>query len=44
MSVIIALSILGVLILFLGILKKKSWLLPVIFAGLIASLSLTLFF
>jgi hypothetical protein len=31
MSIIISLSVLGVLILFMGILKKKSWLLPTIF-------------
>jgi NADH-quinone oxidoreductase subunit N len=42
MSVIISLSVLGVLILFLGILKKKTWLLPVIFTGLFVTLVLTL--
>jgi NADH-quinone oxidoreductase subunit N len=42
MSIIISLSVLGVLILFLGILKKKSWLLPVILIGLMISLGLTI--
>jgi NADH-quinone oxidoreductase subunit N len=43
MATIISLSVLGVLILFLGILKKKSLLLPVIFTGLLGTLVLTLF-
>jgi NADH-quinone oxidoreductase subunit N len=43
MSIIISLTVLGVLILFLGILKKKSWLLPAILAGLLVSLVLTIF-
>lgn len=42
MPVLISLSVLGVLVLFLGILKKKTWLLPVILAGLLVSLGLTL--
>jgi NADH-quinone oxidoreductase subunit N len=42
MSIIISLSVLGVLILFLGILKKKSWLLPAILIGLLVSLTLTI--
>ena len=42
MATIISLSVLGILILFLGILKKQSWLLPAIFLGLITSLILTL--
>jgi len=42
MNSLISLSVLGVLVLFLGILKKKTWLLPVILAGLLASLVMTL--
>ncbi len=38
MNSIISLSVLGVLVLFLGILKKKTWLLPLILVGLLASL------
>ena len=41
MNSIISLSVLGVLVLFLGILKKKTWLLPVILVGLMASLVMT---
>jgi NADH-quinone oxidoreductase subunit N len=44
MAVIISLSVLGVLVLFFGILKKKTWLLPTIFTGLIVSLGLTLWY
>lgn len=42
MTTIISLTLLGILILLLGILKMKQWLLPVILAGLLASLILTL--
>jgi NADH-quinone oxidoreductase subunit N len=42
MSIILSLTVLGVLILFLGILKKKSWLLPAILVGLLISLGLTI--
>ena len=42
MTTIISLTILGVLILFLGILKKQTWLLPVILLGLIISMALTI--
>jgi len=42
MNSIISLSVLGVLVLFLGILKKKTWLLPLILAGLLVSLMMTL--
>ncbi len=41
MNSIISLSVLGVLVLFLGILKKKTWLLPVILVGLLVSLVIT---
>ena len=41
MNSIISLSVLGVLVLFLGILKKKTWLLPLILVGLLASLVMT---
>jgi len=41
MNSIISLSVVGVLVLFLGILKKKTWLLPVILVGLLASLVMT---
>ncbi|MDP1623338.1 MAG: NADH-quinone oxidoreductase subunit N [Bacteroidales bacterium] len=42
MTTIISLTILGVLTLFLGIMKKQSWLLPVILLGLVVSMVLTL--
>ena len=42
MTTIISLTILGVLVLFLGILKKQSWLLPLILTGLLVSLVLTI--
>jgi NADH-quinone oxidoreductase subunit N len=42
MAAIISLSVLGILVLFLGIMKKKSLLLPAIFSGLIISLGLTM--
>ncbi|MCX6287735.1 MAG: NADH-quinone oxidoreductase subunit N [Bacteroidetes bacterium] len=41
MNSIISLSVLGVLVLFLGILKKKTWLLPFILVGLMTSLVMT---
>ncbi|MCX6304632.1 MAG: NADH-quinone oxidoreductase subunit N [Bacteroidetes bacterium] len=41
MTTIIALTILGILVLFLGIMKKQSWLLPVILLGLVVSMALT---
>ena len=41
MNSLISLSVLGVLVLFLGILKKKTWLLPLILAGLLVSLVMT---
>ncbi|MFZ4523649.1 MAG: NADH-quinone oxidoreductase subunit N [Bacteroidales bacterium] len=41
MTTIISLTILGVLVLFLGIMKKQSWLLPVILLGLVVSMVLT---
>jgi NADH-quinone oxidoreductase subunit N len=41
MNSIISLSVLGVLVLFLGALKKKSWLLPLILSGLLVSLGMT---
>ena len=41
MNSIISLSVLGVLVLFLGILKKKTWLLPLILPGLLISLVMT---
>lgn len=41
MSTIISLTLLGILVLFLGIMKKQSWLLPVILAGLVVSMALT---
>jgi NADH-quinone oxidoreductase subunit N len=34
MSILITLAVSGILVLFLGVMKKKSWLLPVILAGL----------
>lgn len=37
----IALAVLGILVLFLGTIRKKSWLLPLILAGLAVSLALT---
>ena len=42
MTTIISLTILGILVLFLGIMKKQSWLLPVILAGLVLSMVLTI--
>ncbi|MCX6249714.1 MAG: NADH-quinone oxidoreductase subunit N [Bacteroidetes bacterium] len=42
MNTIIALTVLGVAILFLGILKKNSWLLPTILAGIPIVLILTI--
>ena len=42
MTTIISITVLGVLILFLGILKKQKWLLPVILAGLVVSMALTI--
>ena len=42
MATIISLSLLGVFILFFGILKKKELLLPLIFVGLLVSLVLTI--
>lgn len=42
MSTIIAIAVLGILTLFLGVMKKKSWLLPVILTGLAVSFALTL--
>jgi NADH-quinone oxidoreductase subunit N len=41
MLTIISTSVLGVLVLFLGMIKKKAWLLPVIVIGLLVSLGLT---
>ena len=41
MLTIISTSRLGVLVLFLGMMKKKAWLLPVIFIGLLAALAVT---
>ncbi|TSA28070.1 MAG: NADH-quinone oxidoreductase subunit N [Bacteroidetes bacterium] len=42
MSTIIALAVLGIITLFLGVMKKKSWLLPGILVGLAVALGLTL--
>lgn len=42
MATIISLSVLGLLILFLGTLRKKRWIIPVILLGLTVSLVLTL--
>jgi NADH-quinone oxidoreductase subunit N len=42
MQTILSISILGILILALGIFKKKSWLLPVILFGMLLSLALTI--
>ena len=42
MTTIISLTILGVLVLFLGIMKRQSWLLPVILLGLAVSMALTI--
>ena len=42
MSTIISITILGVLVLFLGIMKKQSWMLPVILLGLVVSMILTI--
>ena len=41
MTTIISLTILGILVLFLGIMKKQSWLLPLILMGLVVSMVLT---
>ena len=41
MTTIITLTILGVLVLFLGIMNRQRWLLPVILLGLIVALALT---
>ncbi|MEI7896852.1 MAG: NADH-quinone oxidoreductase subunit N [bacterium] len=41
MTTIISTTILGVLVLFLGIMKKQSWLLPVILLGLAVTMVLT---
>ncbi len=41
MSTIIALTALGILVLLLGILKRQSWLLPVILAGLVVAMGVT---
>ncbi len=41
MTTIISLTILGILVLFLGIMKKTSWLLPLILTGLPVTLLLT---
>ncbi|MEI7660542.1 MAG: proton-conducting transporter membrane subunit, partial [Bacteroidota bacterium] len=42
MTTIISITILGVLVLFMGILKKQSWLLPLILVGLAVSMALTI--
>ncbi|MDD4555009.1 MAG: hypothetical protein PHP04_12465, partial [Bacteroidales bacterium] len=42
MSTIISLTLLGILVLFLGILKQKRFLLPLILVGLLVSLGFTL--
>jgi len=42
MTTIISITILGILVLFLGIQKKQSWLLPVILVGLATSMILTI--
>jgi len=42
MTTIISITILGVLVLFLGAMKKQSWLLPAILAGLVISMALTI--
>ena len=42
MTTIISLTILGIFVLFLGIMKKQSWLLPVILLGLVVSMVLTM--
>jgi len=42
MTTIISLTILGILVLFFGIMKKQSWLLPLILAGLVLSMVLTI--
>jgi len=42
MSTILSLTSLGILVLFLGIMKKQSWLLPVILLGLVVSMTLTI--
>jgi len=43
MSTIISLAILGIITLFLGVMKKKTWLLPVILVGLACTMALTWF-
>mgnify|MGYP001385514031 CR=1 FL=1 len=42
MATIISITLLGVLVLFLGILKKQTWLLPVILTGMVVSMALTI--
>jgi NADH-quinone oxidoreductase subunit N len=42
MTTIISLTLLGIFVLFLGIMKKQSWLLPLILLGLAASMILTI--
>ncbi|MEI6684290.1 MAG: NADH-quinone oxidoreductase subunit N [Bacteroidota bacterium] len=42
MTTIISITVLGILVLFMGILKKQSWLLPLILVGLAVSMALTL--
>ncbi|MEI7500801.1 MAG: NADH-quinone oxidoreductase subunit N [Bacteroidota bacterium] len=42
MTTIISLTLLGILVLFLGILKKQSWLLPVILFGLAITMIMTI--
>jgi len=42
MTTIISITILGVLVLFLGIMKKQSWLLPVIILGLAVCMLMTI--
>ncbi len=42
MTTIISITVLGVLVLLMGILKKQSWLLPLILVGLAVSMALTL--
>lgn len=42
MSTIISLAVLGIITLFLGVMKRKTWLLPVILTGLAVAMALTL--
>jgi NADH-quinone oxidoreductase subunit N len=42
MTTIISLTILGILVLFMGIIRKQSWLLPLILLGLVVSMVLTI--